>query len=77
MKIELKEGTSYIFKKLFDNTLVHKGKVVDLTKTSVKIKWETGTESRYLLKIFSDNYRILEELESDSFEETHQKLESL
>lgn len=56
---ELKSGNSYIFKSGFCNPI--KGKVTDITETTIRIKWETGFEERFTWYDFQ-KYAILEEL---------------
>lgn len=59
------EGYSYIIKKQFVSS-ISKVKVIDVTKTSLLIKWEnTETPQRYLIDDFISNYRIIEVLENN------------
>ena len=60
------EGYSYIIKKRFVSSISSKVKVIDVTKTSLLIKWEnTETPQRYLIDDFISNYRIIEVLENN------------
>ena len=66
MKIrELEIGVSYIFKSNHHSRYptVEKGLVVDKTKTSIKIKFESGFEKRFEIDYFEGEYTILEELD--------------
>ena len=59
------KGYSYIIKKQFVSS-ISKVKAIDVTKTSLLIKWEnTETPQRYLIDDFICNYRIIEVLEDN------------
>jgi hypothetical protein len=61
---DLQEGKEYIFKSDIYSRYpkIEKGLVVEKTKTTIKIKFESGFEKRYELSYFGDEYRILEEI---------------
>lgn len=64
--MNLKVNTSYIFKKSGTNyPSVRKGTITDITKTTIKIKWEEGNEYRVETESFEKEWLILEELGSD------------
>lgn len=57
-KIQLKQGNSYIFTK---SNSVLKGEILEQTKTTYLIKWETGNSVRYLIEDFDYEYNAIEE----------------
>jgi hypothetical protein len=64
--MNLQLNYSYIFKKTGTNyPSVRKGTITDVTQTTVKIKWEEGTEYRHELTSFKQEWIILEELKPD------------
>lgn len=77
MKIEdLKQGKRYILKSDMYSRYpkIEKVLIVEKTKTSIKVKFESGYEKRYELAYFENEYYILEELETN-FDLTFEKLE--
>lgn len=61
--MNVKLNTSYIFKKIGTNyPSVRKGTITDVTKTTIKIKWEEGNEYRVETESFKKEWIILEEL---------------
>lgn len=63
---ELKTGVEYIFKSnyLSRYPIIEKGLVVDKTKTTIKIKFESGSEKRLETAYFENEYIILEEIKN-------------
>lgn len=61
------QNKSYIFKQIGTSFPdVRKGIVVDLTKTTIKIKWEDKTEYREEISTFMNKWKIIEEIEEHS-----------
>lgn len=64
--MDVKLNTSYIFKKAGTNyPSIRKGTIIDITKTTIKIKWEEGNEYRVETESFKKEWIILEELNLD------------
>tara|TARA_R110000868_G_scaffold29731_1_gene110488 strand:- start:194 stop:403 length:210 start_codon:yes stop_codon:yes gene_type:complete len=53
------KGNTYIFK--YNHNKPIKGKVIDLTETTIQIEWESNNKVRYTLSEFQ-YYQILENL---------------
>lgn len=69
MKIqEVQQGKEYILKSDVYSRYpkIEKVLIVDKTKTSIKIKFESGYEKRYELSYFENEYRVLEEIETNT-----------
>ena len=78
MKSEmLEQGKCYIFKSdcYSRYPTIEKGLVVDKTKTTIKIKFESGFEKRFEMKYFDCEYRVLEEI-TTQFDLTYNKLKN-
>lgn len=66
MKIqELQQGKEYILKSDIYSRYpkIERALVLEKTKTSIKIKFESGFEKRYELTYFEHEYQVLEEIE--------------